>query len=122
MLFSYGPVTHHHILLRGQSFKTNRPSHMEFVGTDSDFGAQSIFETVGKLGRGVHHDRARIHFTNKTITIRLVLGNNGIGMIAIVSESTAQDVLDRLSAMKEKAFIIGEIAERKESAPRIRWV
>ncbi|MBW1995622.1 MAG: phosphoribosylformylglycinamidine cyclo-ligase, partial [Deltaproteobacteria bacterium] len=48
--------------------------------------------------------------------------NNGIGLIAVVSENIAQDVLDRLSAMKEKAFIIGEIAEKKESAPRIRWV
>ncbi len=48
--------------------------------------------------------------------------NNGIGMIAIVSDNAAQDVLDRLNAMKENAFIIGEIAEKKKSAPRIRWV
>jgi phosphoribosylformylglycinamidine cyclo-ligase len=48
--------------------------------------------------------------------------NNGIGLIAMVPESAAQDVLDRLNAMNEKAFIIGEIAERKQSAPRIKWV
>ena len=48
--------------------------------------------------------------------------NNGIGLIAIVPESAAQDVLERLNAMNEKAFVIGEIAERKQSAPRIKWV
>jgi phosphoribosylformylglycinamidine cyclo-ligase len=48
--------------------------------------------------------------------------NNGIGMIAVVPESAAQDLLDRLGAMKEKANIIGEIAGLKKSAPRIRWV
>ncbi|MDO9566232.1 MAG: phosphoribosylformylglycinamidine cyclo-ligase [Candidatus Desulfaltia sp.] len=48
--------------------------------------------------------------------------NNGIGMIAIVLESSAQEMLEQLSAMKEKGFIIGEIVERKESAQRVEWV
>jgi len=48
--------------------------------------------------------------------------NNGIGLIAMVPESAAQDVLERLNAMNEKAFVIGEIAERKQSAPRFKWV
>ena len=48
--------------------------------------------------------------------------NNGIGMIAIVPEGSAQEMLDMLSAMKEKGFIIGEIVERKEAAQRIEWV
>jgi phosphoribosylformylglycinamidine cyclo-ligase len=48
--------------------------------------------------------------------------NNGIGMIAIVLESSAQEMLEQLSAMKEKGFIIGEIIERKESAQRVEWV
>jgi phosphoribosylformylglycinamidine cyclo-ligase len=48
--------------------------------------------------------------------------NNGIGLIAVVPENAAQDVLERLNAMKEKGFIIGEITERKQSAPRLKWV
>ncbi|MCK4466884.1 MAG: phosphoribosylformylglycinamidine cyclo-ligase [Desulfobacterales bacterium] len=48
--------------------------------------------------------------------------NNGIGMIAIVPESSAQEMLQQLNAMKEKGFIIGEIVERKESARRVEWV
>ncbi|MCK5506977.1 MAG: phosphoribosylformylglycinamidine cyclo-ligase [Desulfobacterales bacterium] len=48
--------------------------------------------------------------------------NNGIGMIAVLSEEVAQDVMERLSAMGEKSYIIGEIVERKKSDSRIKWV
>ncbi len=48
--------------------------------------------------------------------------NNGIGLIAVVPENAVQDVLERLNAMKEKAFVIGAIVERKASDPRIKWV
>ena len=48
--------------------------------------------------------------------------NNGIGLIAIVPDKNAQELIERLEAMEEKAFIIGEIAERKDTEERIRWV
>ncbi len=47
--------------------------------------------------------------------------NNGIGMIAIVPPDAAADVLQRLKAMNEKAFLIGEILECKDSSERIIW-
>ena len=47
--------------------------------------------------------------------------NNGIGLIAVVPESATQEVLDRLSAMKEKAFLIGEIVEDKKSRQQLVW-
>jgi len=48
--------------------------------------------------------------------------NNGIGLVAVVPEDAAQEILERLNAMDEKAFIIGEIVERKASGERIQWV
>ncbi|MBN1930456.1 MAG: phosphoribosylformylglycinamidine cyclo-ligase [Desulfobacterales bacterium] len=48
--------------------------------------------------------------------------NNGIGMIAVVPEKAAQDILERLTAMNEKAFVIGEIVERKNSTTQIEWI
>ncbi|RLB60048.1 MAG: phosphoribosylformylglycinamidine cyclo-ligase [Deltaproteobacteria bacterium] len=48
--------------------------------------------------------------------------NNGIGLIVVVHEKDAQEVLDRLIAMKEKAFIIGEIVECKEESDRVQWI
>ena len=48
--------------------------------------------------------------------------NNGIGLIAVVHEKDAQEVLDSLIAMKEKAFIIGEIVECKEAGDRVQWI
>ncbi len=48
--------------------------------------------------------------------------NNGIGLIMVVPEDSVQEVLERLNAMNEKAFAIGEIAERKESEEKLKWV
>jgi phosphoribosylformylglycinamidine cyclo-ligase len=49
--------------------------------------------------------------------------NNGIGLVAVVPEKTAQDVLGRLAAMNEKAYVIGEIIERSTNDDeRIQWV
>lgn len=48
--------------------------------------------------------------------------NNGIGMIAVAPENAAQEIVEQLSALKEKGFIIGEVVERKKSDRRIKWV
>ncbi|GAB6144693.1 phosphoribosylformylglycinamidine cyclo-ligase [Desulfocicer niacini] len=48
--------------------------------------------------------------------------NNGIGMMVVVPEESAQEVLDRLSAMDEKAFLMGEVASREASDPQVEWV
>jgi phosphoribosylformylglycinamidine cyclo-ligase len=47
--------------------------------------------------------------------------NNGIGMIAIVPPDATADVLQRLEGMNEKAFLVGEILECKDSSERIIW-
>lgn len=48
--------------------------------------------------------------------------NNGIGLIAVVPETVTQDVLERLNGINEKAYVIGEIAERKTSQNYLKWV
>ncbi len=48
--------------------------------------------------------------------------NNGIGLIAVVHEKDAEEVLDSLIAMKEKAFIVGEIVECKVAGDRVQWI
>ncbi len=48
--------------------------------------------------------------------------NNGIGLVGIVPDNAAQEVLERLNAMNEKAFLIGEIAERKQTNDKIIWI
>jgi len=47
--------------------------------------------------------------------------NNGLGLVAVVPEKATQDILQRLNAMQEKAFVIGEITERKDGQDRIMW-
>lgn len=48
--------------------------------------------------------------------------NNGIGMVVIVPEKDTNEVLERLTAMNEKCFVIGEIIERKTSDAQVKWV
>jgi len=48
--------------------------------------------------------------------------NNGIGMLAIIHESQAIEMLDRLKAMNEKAWIIGEIQGADESESQVVFV
>jgi phosphoribosylformylglycinamidine cyclo-ligase len=48
--------------------------------------------------------------------------NNGIGMIAVVPEQAAQDVLERLNGTEEQAFLVGEVVERKDTEARIAWI
>ena len=48
--------------------------------------------------------------------------NNGIGLILVVPKSAVNDVLERLTGLKEKAFVIGKIVEKKKSKYQIKWV
>lgn len=47
--------------------------------------------------------------------------NNGIGMVIVVPDHTAEDLLQRLTAMNEKAFLIGEVQDCREPDNRIIW-
>ena len=40
--------TQHNILECGQSFQPHRPSRMQFVGTDPNLRAQTVFKTISK--------------------------------------------------------------------------
>jgi len=48
--------------------------------------------------------------------------NNGIGMILVVPEAQVQDVLTRLNALDERAFLIGEIVSKKGEYPSVEFI
>ncbi len=49
--------------------------------------------------------------------------NNGIGLVAVVPEKSAQDVQNRLTGSGEKAWVIGEVTKmRKNARSRVKWV
>ena len=49
--------------------------------------------------------------------------NNGIGLVAVVPEESAQDVLNRLAGSGEKAWAIGEVTQlRKNAKARVKLV
>jgi phosphoribosylformylglycinamidine cyclo-ligase len=47
--------------------------------------------------------------------------NMGLGMIVVVPDYAALDVLQRIEAMNERAFVIGEIGDCKEAGKRLIW-
>jgi phosphoribosylformylglycinamidine cyclo-ligase len=47
--------------------------------------------------------------------------NNGIGMVIVVPDHSAADLLQRLTAMDEKAYLIGEVRDCREPNNRIIW-
>ncbi len=47
--------------------------------------------------------------------------NMGIGMILVVPDYAVLDVMQRIEAMKERAFVIGEILDCKETGNRLVW-
>ncbi|MBI9083319.1 MAG: phosphoribosylformylglycinamidine cyclo-ligase [Desulfobacterales bacterium] len=47
--------------------------------------------------------------------------NNGIGMVAVVPEGSVGEILERLSGMKEQAYVIGEIVGRKKGKRHVQW-
>ncbi len=68
----------------------------------------SVFQLIQKCG-DISDEQMRLTF------------NNGIGMVAIVPEKNAQELVDRLSAMEEAAYIIGEITDREGNESQIVW-
>jgi phosphoribosylformylglycinamidine cyclo-ligase len=47
--------------------------------------------------------------------------NCGIGMVVIADEKNTQDIVDRMNAGGEKAFIIGDILNRENDEPKVQW-
>jgi phosphoribosylformylglycinamidine cyclo-ligase len=48
--------------------------------------------------------------------------NNGIGLVAVVPDASTIEVISRLSALNEKAFVIGEVAECRQQNNRCQWM
>ncbi len=48
--------------------------------------------------------------------------NCGIGLVIVVPESQSEEIVSRLNGMGEKAFILGEIAERKGEEEAIQFI
>lgn len=48
--------------------------------------------------------------------------NNGIGLVVVVPEKSAQEVMDRLGAMNEKGCYLGEVESRGDNETQTQWV
>ena len=85
------------------------PKTCKVVIEKESWDVPPIFSFLQKAGNISHKEMLRTF-------------NNGIGLIAVVPQKAVQDVLERLNAMNEKAFLIGKVIERKNSRTQIKWI
>ncbi|NOY69569.1 MAG: phosphoribosylformylglycinamidine cyclo-ligase [Deltaproteobacteria bacterium] len=86
------------------------PSSCGLVIRKKSWETPPIFPFIQSAGKIEDHEMMRTF-------------NNGIGLVAVVPDSVASDVVALLSGMNEKSWIIGEVvAQRKSDTGRIKWV
>ena len=85
------------------------PKACSIVMQKRSWDVPPIFAFLQKAGKIKDHEMMRTF-------------NNGLGLVAIVPEKAVQDVLERLNVLDEKAYVIGEIVERKDEQDRLKWV
>jgi hypothetical protein len=75
-------LAQYNVLERSESFYTNRPTGVELVGGDANFGTQTKLEAVGKSGAGVDHHAGGIDLTQKSLRMHVIAREDGIGVMA----------------------------------------
>jgi phosphoribosylformylglycinamidine cyclo-ligase len=78
------------------------PKTTNFLLYRNSWDIPPVFPFLQKAGNVEEHEMMRTF-------------NNGIGMIAVVPEYAAQDVVERVSGTEDKAFVIGEVIKRSKS-------
>ena len=77
------------------------PQHCKAIVKRDSWDRQPIFELLREGGNIPEEEMYRTF-------------NYGIGMVLVVSENDAEDILNRLAGLDEKAWLIGEIAQAEE--------
>ena len=50
---------------------------MKFISRNTNLSTETIFEAIGESSRRVNHYRTGIHFAQKTLRLREILGDDG---------------------------------------------
>jgi len=74
----------------------------------STWEVPAVFRLVQEIGRVPEDEMFRTF-------------NCGVGLMVIVPGNEVEEVLDRLRALEEKAWLVGEIRERKPDGPALEW-
>lgn len=85
------------------------PKACKIVIREGSWEIPPVFTFLKEAGRISDHEMMRTF-------------NNGIGMVAVVPEAAVVDVMSRLEAMKETAYVIGDVVDRKDSSSQIEWI
>jgi len=85
------------------------PKQCKVVLDGSSWVPQPIFQYLQKAGKIPKQDMMRTF-------------NNGLGMVIVVSEEDCGEILLRLKAMEETAFLIGSVESRNDKEAAVQFV
>jgi phosphoribosylformylglycinamidine cyclo-ligase len=85
------------------------PSPCQVVITQGSWTIPPIFEVIQKQGHIADDEMRRVF-------------NMGIGMILVVPEKEAQEILERIEKLGELAYLIGVISQRENNQPSVVFV
>src|SRR5690606_31727191 len=93
-------VAEDNVFFTGQAVQSYRSTCVQFIGRNTNFCSQTIFEAVSKTGGSVNHDRAGVHFTQKLAGMSIIFSDDRISVLRAI----AGNVLDRLLDIRNKAY------------------
>ena len=70
---------------------------MQLISADADFGAQAVFEAVGKAGRGIDHHRTGINFPQEPARQSVIFSHYRFGMAGTVLINVLQRLIDAIN-------------------------
>ncbi len=85
------------------------PSSCKAIIKEGSWEVPPVFTFLQEAGKLSTHEMRRTF-------------NNGIGMILVTPEAVAQDIVEFLAAMNEKAYVIGDIVKRKRGGKQLAWI
>src|SRR5699024_11920378 len=90
--FSDLSISIYNIFCCCQGEKSHRSSGVDLLRADSDLRTETEFISVGKTRGGIRIDSDCVHFLQKSLCVKIIVGDNRLGMTGIVPV----DVFDRL--------------------------
>ncbi len=92
-------MAHHHVLQRGQPLKTNGATRMQLIVGDPNLGTQAILKAICKSGAGIDHHTRTIDFSQETIGMLLILGNDRIRVLTTIMLNMIHCLIKTLNSL-----------------------
>ena len=97
---------------------------MEFICADTDLSTQAVLKAVCKTRAGVDHDAGRVNLAQKSLSMKMVLGQYCIGMVAGIPVNVGNSVVNTVYQLdaddRRQVFLVPVLLEIGRASCRER--